>query len=560
MLLICAALCLGTCREIEANASAEEQFEPTALEVGDLADDVPLTLGVQTHFSQNWPVGKLMLVDAVNAPVIRDSLPWPSVGQSDGTVVIAGPVVDKLDKACSQGVRLILTTKARYQAVDRGRLISKPTAKAAFGKYVAALADHFGSCLAGIEIGNEINAVGALETAGGTDQIRNYVDVVATAKKALSDWPDVVVLGGSSNQIATGFLGELFDAGLLEWADAIAVHPYRRQYYGIDFEIANLRRVMRKSGKVLPIWVTEFSPDNSSSTANGEQMLIGVTLMASAGVRHFSWYALIKQAWFPDMGLFDGADINSAGLTFRLLQNELLIRGTPVRVKYGNGLFVYRYGSDALVVWGLRQNIVLPPGAKVLDAQGRLTGQTDRFVIDAHPRIILGASDVEQGAPIDLADTMIEYPDGAWSYHALRANREARLTWTDGRWDSHYASRWHKPLYVRPTGGATAGAGKSGSQAIWRYVQNASEPDDLRLAFCALKGPTGDGVTISIFDGDRLRLKKVLTGGQIRVSVPLSQKQGRNVDLRVGQNNASGGDTFKLRAVITRDDWLPDCP
>lgn len=554
---ILAAFGLAACGNGEASQQVRNQGEVSQ---GDASPASSVRLGVQTHFSQGWPVGKLDLAQKIQVAMLRDSLAWPSVMLPDGSMTFTSENARKLDRACSRGFALILTTKAKHPSYDGGKLIQSLPAKEAFGRYVAALAAHYGSCLVAVEVGNEVNATGALVAPDGMDPFRNYVQIVAAAKRGLASRPDVVVLGGSSNQIATGFLMKLFDAGLLDVADAIAVHPYRNRYDGIDFEVARLRKKMRSAGREIPIWVTEFSPDTPDSALNGEQMLIGLTLMASAGIRNFVWYALAKQSWFPNMGLFDGARQNASGETFAFLQSRLLSRGPPVRIGHDPGLFVYRYGNDRLVVWGLRQTVTVPHGATIYDAQGVPTGGAGNILIDEHPRIILGASDVEPVQREDLADSLIQYGSGVWSYHAVRDGHLTELSWQDGNWDSIQADRFHKPLYIKAFSGAVAGAGEAGSQAVWRWTPATHQLGNVRLALCARKKQSGDGIELSVLNGDVLVSREVLASGEIKRSFPISLSRNTPVDVRVGPNKTSGGDTFALRVIVTTGDKFPECP
>lgn len=525
-----------------------------------ISASAPIRIGVQTHFSQGWSQANLSFASQVKASLLRDSLGWSEVEAVSGTYRFDSPAATKLDAACAQGFSLILTTVPQNALYDGGGLITSTEAKEKFGAYVYALASHFGACLEAVEIGNEVNGSNALTIASG-NRLTNYVDIVRSAKVALIERPDVKVLGGSTNMIATGFLSKLFAAGFRDWADGVAVHPYRKRADGVGAEISHLRAVMLQTGKEVPIWVTEFSPDNTDPAINAREMVKAITLMSAAGVRNFSWYALINQKWFPNMGLFEGSSIQPTGEAFAFMQRELIVRGAPVQLQTPSGLFAFRYGSDALVVWGLRQTVSLPSGSKVFDARGRLTGETDTIQVSEEPRIILGASSVMPGTRIDLADTLQQYATGGWTYLVEASGQYSALDWMDDQFDSYLGNRWHKPLYVRPFSVAAAGSGSAPHRAVWRYVASSGTPSKATLAICVRKSLSGDGVDIRVDRNGAPLMNEVFASGQAVYRVPVNLAQGTTVDLRIGPNQTSGGDVAVVRAILSTDAaTTPVCP
>jgi hypothetical protein len=113
--------------------------------------------------------------------------------------------------ACQAGRRLILTQIPVNPLYDNGLWVSSEQGRAAFAAYLGALKDKFGSCLAAIELGNEINGNRAMVFAGGIDSVAAYVRIAAAARARLGGSP--ALLGGSTNMIGTGFLRPLFAAG-----------------------------------------------------------------------------------------------------------------------------------------------------------------------------------------------------------------------------------------------------------------------------------------------------------------------------------------------------------
>ena len=308
-------------------------------------------LGVQTHFSQGWPIGLLANVRDVHALALRDSLPWAAGEPQPGRYDFSGPRADALAAACAGGRDLVVTLDPRNPFYDGGLTVYTDMGRQAFAAYVSALVDRFGSCIAAIEVGNEINGARALHYPPGTDPVATYTALLRTLKGDVKPrHPGVVLLGGSTNEIGTGFLDKLFEAGLLETADAIAVHPYRGHAEGGDVELNHLTEVMRRHGKVLPIWATEFSNAYPTPEAAAPELVKMVALMGAAGVARAYWYALMEEPWFRNMGLFDERGGKPAADAFRLVEQQLLPAGRPVRVDAGDRrTFLFRFGADRWV-------------------------------------------------------------------------------------------------------------------------------------------------------------------------------------------------------------------
>jgi hypothetical protein len=271
--------------------------------------------------------------------------------------------------ACQAGRRLILTQIPVNPLYDNGLWVSSEQGRAAFAAYLGALKDKFGSCLAAIELGNEINGNRAMVFAGGIDSVAAYVRIAAAARARLGGSP--ALLGGSTNMIGTGFLRPLFAAGLLAQVDGIAVHPYRNRAEGLDAEMTQLWAAMDASGRRVPVWATEFGLATADQGTAAGELVKQATMLAASGVGQASWYALIDQTGFPTMGLFAGTAIKDQGRAFRFLQASVLPKGAPIRLDLGDPLlFAYRFGSDTTVIWGSPRGLVLGNGTRAYGPTG----------------------------------------------------------------------------------------------------------------------------------------------------------------------------------------------
>ncbi|RYD26519.1 MAG: hypothetical protein EOP89_06840, partial [Lysobacteraceae bacterium] len=110
------------------------------------ADGEFFSFGVQTHFSQNWPVTWLGLANQIGARTIRDTVSWASVEKKPGIYTFSGSSVDTLSRHCAANGKLILTIVQKNALYDGGKTVYSYTGQVAYAAYVKALLDRFGSC------------------------------------------------------------------------------------------------------------------------------------------------------------------------------------------------------------------------------------------------------------------------------------------------------------------------------------------------------------------------------------------------------------------------------
>ncbi|WP_159977013.1 MULTISPECIES: hypothetical protein [unclassified Novosphingobium] len=526
-----------------------------------------MTLGVQTHFAQGWPATRLDLARKAGAPSLRDSVPWARVETVPGRYTFEGAGVAALDSFCRKGGSLLLVAVPLNPLYDEGGALRSPGAKAAFAGYIAALQKHFASCLAAIEIGNEINSMDSRQLfrpgETGGDPLREYVDLVRTARETLrARGGTAKILGGSSNMIATGFLDSLFARGLLDAADAVAVHPYRSQAENLDVELAHLADVMRRRGKPLPVWASEFSDNYPMPEMAAPQLVKAATLLAAGGVEAAHWYALVDQKWFRNMGLYDAdGRTKPAAQAFSLIERELLAHGRPERVDPGDpNVRLYRFGTDAWVAWGASGRIAFDASARLLDARGQPLSGTEADLNDDPVVALRSARPTFTPGPV-LADSLLGYGSADWRYLARKADgTERSLPWLDGQWTTYHGDRFLRPLWIGDVAGAPAGEGTGAIHAIIRYTAPAARK--VSIAVCIDKQPGGDGIDVALRHGKTDLAAALVTTSQRFDLRDVALGTGDTVDLVVGPNAKSGRDGFRYRIRIYAEPHVPaaDCP
>ena len=145
-----------------------------------------------------------------------------------------------------------------------------PTDPADFGDALDYVAQRWGDRLAAVELWNEPNYSAFLQ---GPDPIDAYAAMVEAAYPRIkARAPDLPVLAGSILFSSTYYLGQLYDRGIAQVSDGIAVHPYddEERYADPDNEafkemfslaegLPRLRQVMVDRGDAdAKLWVTEF--------------------------------------------------------------------------------------------------------------------------------------------------------------------------------------------------------------------------------------------------------------------------------------------------------------
>lgn len=515
-------------------------------------DQPAMPLGTQTHFFQNWPASALTQATAVDAHSLRDTVPWALVERRTGHYDFDAPGIAPLDAACHSRSDLVLTLVPRHPAYDAGFVVNSSTGIAAFARYAAALSARFGPCLTAIELGNEVNSPSNLPLPPGVDRAASYVALVrATARAVHAGHPGVQILGGSTNTVGTGFLDGLFAAGLLDAADAIAIHPYRTNAEGLDLEIGHLQDVMRRHGRTLPIWATEFSDNFATPDLAAPHLVKMVATLSAAGVARAYWYALLDEPYFRNMGLFERSRaIKPAGRAFAFVQRELIPHGPAVRVTTADPTArLYRLGGNRWVAWGASGTIRFP-GGRLWDAQGRMLPGDSATLAD-DPVIVTGAASFSAAPGAVVADSLTGYGHVPWSYWAQTGDGALHpLDWLDTPWTSSMGDRDFKPLRIDADSAATAGDASRPTRVVLRYTAHAKV--EARLAACLTKGDRGDGVDISaLHNGDRVA-GAILTRKLALTTPVLHLAAGDTVDLIGGPNRIAGGDSYRLRAWIVR--------
>lgn len=516
-----------------------------------------MRLGVNTHFDQGWPLRALGQAEAAHAAGIRDTVSWGKVETRPGVYDFNGRNSGYAGIACARSMPLLLTLSPRNRNYDGGQIVTSDAGRRAFAAYVVALADRL-PCLAGVEIGNEINAPSPVWPAG-PKLAAIYLPLLRELRAELSArHPQVAVVGGSSLSVATGFLRRLFAAGMLPLVDGVAIHPYVDVPEQLPGQIDRLRAAMARNGGERAIWATEFGLYYPRPEDAPPHAIKVITLLSAAHVAHAFWYALLDEKWFPNTGLYAGTVPKPALDTYTLAARRLLTAGDAHRIDAGDPLtYIYRFGGGPYVMWGGGRRIRFGGDAVVSDSRGRRIA--DPAVLGPDPVVVETVEGYRLGEPPVLADTLLGYGERPWSYTLLDAAGAALpLGWIDWNWAPYVGRPGFDNFKVTATAISLGRPAAGPATLIEHYASAAPRTVQVSACFAPLKSARV-AVRIS-HHGQQLWAGAADAAHQ---PPPLGVALGAGDGIDIAYASRAAGGPFMVRRrvrVLAGDQPVPPCP
>jgi hypothetical protein len=507
-----------------------------------------MELGVQTHFSQGWNVSLLDKAVALGAKDIRDSQPWNAVEKTEGVYNFSTTLTNYMAKADKLDVGTTLTFSGANTLYDKGLTPYTAAGREAYADYIVKVLEKYGDTVEEVEIWNEFNGDNFVEGPATSDRATYYTELLKTVYETVKPlFPNVKILGGAAHSVSTGYLEDLFREGALKYMDAVALHPYRTTPEHLDDELKHLQAVMKTFGVVKPIYATEFGKEFANPADAPAYLIKMVTMMSAAHVAEASWYALQDQKYFPTMGLLasDGS-AKPAAAAFAFAEKSLLPLGDAVQVEAGDDrTLIYRFGEDTYVMWGATRDVAVTAGSTVYDVSGHVIAAPS--TLSMTPVIVKGG--FQLGASPVIADSMLEYGEGAWRYFAKTPDGVLHeLGLVDWDWTSYIGGAWYKPLRINADGLAPAGDGSKPIQAVERYTSTTDQTIEVTGTWKV--GTTGDGIDLHILVNGKEMFSKVFEGEFKLSGLYLDLKAGDTVDFAVGPNQYVTGDSTSVRIQL----------
>ncbi|MDR3109945.1 MAG: hypothetical protein LBU65_09725 [Planctomycetaceae bacterium] len=218
---------------------------------------VPDGLGYNIHFT-DAKTGEMEMIAESGAAIVRMDFGWGGTEREKGVYDFSAfeRLTDSLEK---HKIRPLYILDYSNRLYDDGLSPHSEEGRAAFAKWAAAAAVHFKGRGIIWEMYNEPN-IGFWKPKPDAEKFILLALEVGKALRAAV--PDEVHIGPATSEIDIDFLEKCFKAGLLEYWDAVSVHPYRQTNPETAIsEYAKLRYVIDRyapHGKRIPILSAEW--------------------------------------------------------------------------------------------------------------------------------------------------------------------------------------------------------------------------------------------------------------------------------------------------------------
>jgi hypothetical protein len=548
-----------------------------------------MILGAAAAFGQQtWDFSILQTARSLGTAAIRDGVAWTEIEKSPGVYQFGAAKVSWINNVSDGGFPVTLLFDNTNPLYDGGLTPYTDAGRAAYAKMIVATLDHFPKVKT-IEVGNEYNAfnfvTGPVLNDGYPARQKYYYETlkaVYTAVKATH--ADVKVLGGAALAIPVGYFKPLFAMGGLNYMDGIVVHPYTTDAEQLDKQLTVLKSAMGANAK--PIHITEFAKELDSVVDTADYLVKSVAVMATAGVAEADWYALRQQGgpnniWYKNVALaaFSGA-VLPPGQGYKVMATQVLAKGAGRRIATDPFVYAYRFGQNAMVVWGDPRSLTVKVAAKFYNSQGAEIAQP--ATIDAKsPTIIVSDSPLVYGDNVVLgssqlvADSYDQFDftnsldgstkfEGPWTYFAYGVRSQAYTqAYTQGGgevassdWMPYIGIDWLRPFNINANTVSPVDYNTGGSPDAYKAILRYTSPYDGKFDISGVwdvNAKSADGIDVQVVVNSQTVLATIFNGHYDMSLKGISLKQGDVITFVVGPNkNAAGTDTTNYRIKMYR--------
>ncbi|MGW8564883.1 sugar-binding protein [Isoptericola sp. NPDC055881] len=290
----------GLTLEIDAPVALSRTGSLAVVEAPGSAASSDRPVGVAVHVNRY----SVEQVDALMAPLgvgtMREGPSWDTVETAPGVYEFPAHFDAQVAAAKARGERPLVILAYFSRWYDDGKTPSTPEGIAAYARYAAAAAAHYGPGV-DYEVYNEFNHSFNTGACGTTAAC--YLDLLAPAADAIhAAAPGARVVGPVTAGARWDFMEDLFALGGLDYLDAVSYHTY-------DFPVApegrteagvaTLRALVDEyaPGRDIPIWLSEHGWTTTTGGTTEQQQAAYVVrsaaLLEAAGVERVIYYELI---------------------------------------------------------------------------------------------------------------------------------------------------------------------------------------------------------------------------------------------------------------------------
>ena len=215
---------------------------------------IPYGFGVNIHF--RGEPRDLDLIAEAGFRFIRMDLAWQGIEREKGICDFEGTGYDALTEGCSnRGIRILYILDYSNRLYESDSSVRTAVGREAFANFAEAAAKRYSGTAILWEIWNEPNL---RHFWSPQPSVEDYCALVETTVPLIrrSD-PSGLVAAPATSGIPFDWLEACYKRGLLEWIDALTVHPYRpRPPETVMQDYAKLRELNERyapEGKEIPI-------------------------------------------------------------------------------------------------------------------------------------------------------------------------------------------------------------------------------------------------------------------------------------------------------------------
>lgn len=214
---------------------------------------IPDSFGVNIHFT-GAPQKDLDMITAAGFKFVRMDFAWASVERERDKYNFQ-PYDELVEGLQARGVRALFILDYGNPVYGNDRAVIGPEMRKAFSAFAAAAAARYAGKGVIWELWNEPNLD---QFWHPQPSVNDYTAMAREAGQAMrAADPECTIVGPAVSGFPWDFLEACFKAGVLEWWDAVTVHPYRNsppETVVADYDrLRGLIRQYAPSGKTVPI-------------------------------------------------------------------------------------------------------------------------------------------------------------------------------------------------------------------------------------------------------------------------------------------------------------------